>query len=81
MTTDRAVTAPTVGASFSAAVFMGSGLAAEPRPGMTVWSELRPSGALSRARNGSSVSCHFSQITSISALLAIDFNVMCGTRS
>jgi hypothetical protein len=36
---------------------------------------------LSRARRGSSVSCHFSQITSISALLAIDFNVMCGTRS
>jgi hypothetical protein len=36
---------------------------------------------LSRARNGSSVCCHFSQITSISALLAIDFSVMCGTRS
>ena len=25
--------------------------------------------------------CHVSQITSISALLAIDFSVMCGTRS
>ena len=35
---------------------------------------------LSRA-SGSSFACHFSQITSISALLAIDLSVMCGTRS
>ena len=35
----------------------------------------------SSARSGSSTRCHFSQITSISALLAIDFSVMCGTRS
>ena len=27
------------------------------------------------------LSCHFSQITSISALLAMDLSVMCGTRS
>jgi hypothetical protein len=33
------------------------------------------------ARSGSRVPCHFSQMTSISALLAIDFSVMCGTRS
>jgi hypothetical protein len=33
------------------------------------------------SRSGSSVFCHLSQMTSISALLAIDFSVMCGTRS
>jgi len=43
--------------------------------------EERPSAALSFARTGSSVSCHFPQITSISALLAMLFSVMCGTRS
>ena len=32
-------------------------------------------------RSDSRVACHFSQITSISALFAIDFSVMCGTRS
>ena len=35
----------------------------------------------SAPRSGSSVRCHVSQITSISALLAIDFSVMCGARS
>ena len=39
------------------------------------------SAALSASRNGSSFACHFSQITSISALLAMDLSVMCGTRS
>jgi hypothetical protein len=39
------------------------------------------SAAFRRLRNGSSVSCHRSDITSISALLAIDFRVMCGTLS
>ena len=37
--------------------------------------------ALSAARSGSSTACHFSQMSSISGLLAIDFSVMCGTRS
>jgi hypothetical protein len=40
-----------------------------------------PSARLSRSRSGSSVSWNRSQITSISALLAIDFSVTCGTRS
>jgi hypothetical protein len=39
------------------------------------------SAALSSPRSGSSVFCHVSQMTSISALLAIDLSVMCGTRS
>jgi hypothetical protein len=30
---------------------------------------------------GSSFACHWSQMTSISALLAMDLSVMCGTRS
>ena len=33
------------------------------------------------SRSGSRTACHFSQMTSISALLAMDFSVMCGTRS
>jgi hypothetical protein len=37
--------------------------------------------AFSLSRSGSSVACHFSQVTSISALLAMDLSVMCGTRS
>ena len=32
------------------------------------------------ARSGSSTACHFSQMSSISGLLAIDFSVTCGTR-
>jgi hypothetical protein len=40
-----------------------------------------PSVVLSEARNGSSVPCHFSQMSSMRELLAIDFKVMCGTRS
>jgi hypothetical protein len=39
------------------------------------------SAALSFSRSGSSVACHLSQMTSISALLAMDLSVMCGTRS
>jgi hypothetical protein len=39
------------------------------------------SAAFSFSRSGSSFACHLSQITSISALLAMDFRVMCGTRS
>jgi hypothetical protein len=39
------------------------------------------SAVLSCWRSGSSVACHLSQMTSISALFAIDFSVMCGTRS
>jgi hypothetical protein len=35
----------------------------------------------SASRSGSSLVCHCYQITSISALLAMDFSVMCGTRS
>ncbi|KFB73208.1 MAG: hypothetical protein AW09_001545 [Candidatus Accumulibacter phosphatis] len=37
--------------------------------------------AFSDSRKGSSLACHCSQMTSISALLAIDLSVMCGTRS
>ena len=37
--------------------------------------------AFSFSRNGSSFICHWSQMTSISALLAMDLSVMCGTRS
>ena len=37
--------------------------------------------ALSWARRASNIGWCFSQITSISALLAMDFSVMCGTRS
>ena len=44
-------------------------------------SHVRPSASFSSARSGSSVSCQRSQMTSISALLAIDLRVMCGTRS
>jgi hypothetical protein len=40
-----------------------------------------PSAAFKRLRSGSKVSRQRSQITSISALLAIDFRVICGTRS
>ena len=39
------------------------------------------SAAFSDSRNGSSFACHLSQMTSISALLAMDLSVMCGTRS
>ena len=39
------------------------------------------SAAFSFSRNGSSFACHLSQMTSISALLAMDLSVMCGTRS
>ena len=39
------------------------------------------SAAFSCSRSGSSFACHLSQMTSISALLAIDLSVMCGTRS
>jgi hypothetical protein len=39
------------------------------------------SGLFSCSRSGSRASWNFSQITSISALLAIDLSVMCGTRS
>ena len=44
-------------------------------------SQFLPSAALSAARSGSSTACHFSQMSSISGLLAIDLSVMCGTRS
>jgi hypothetical protein len=36
---------------------------------------------LSVARSGSSTACHFSQISSINGLLAIELSMMCGTRS
>ena len=36
--------------------------------------------AFKSSRNGSSVSCHCSQMTSISVLFPIDFRVMCETR-
>ena len=39
------------------------------------------SAAFNFSFNGSSVACHFSQMTSISALLAMDLSVICGTRS
>jgi uncharacterized membrane protein len=39
------------------------------------------SAAFSDSRKGSSFACHCSQMTSISALLAMDLSVMCGTRS
>ena len=49
------------------------------------WASLRsaqPTRPVLRAsRSGSSFACHLSQMTSISALLAMDFSVMCGTRS
>ncbi len=44
-------------------------------------SQEAPSALFNCSRNGSSVSFHFSQITSISALLAMDLSVMWGTRS
>ncbi len=36
---------------------------------------------LSAARSGSSTTCHLSQMSSTSGLFAIDFSVICGTRS
>ncbi|OQA28846.1 MAG: hypothetical protein BWY57_03442 [Betaproteobacteria bacterium ADurb.Bin341] len=33
------------------------------------------------SRNGASLASNFSQMTSISVLLAMDFSVICGTRS
>ena len=39
------------------------------------------SAAFSFSRSGSNFACHCSQMTSISALLAMDLSVMCGTRS
>ena len=42
--------------------------------------DVRPSLAFSVVRGGLSTACQRSQITSISALLAIDFRVTCGER-
>ena len=39
------------------------------------------SAAFSFSRKGSMLNCHWSQMTSISALLAMALSVMCGTRS
>jgi hypothetical protein len=61
-------------------------LAAEGAPGgssrgICHSSQALPITALSLARNGSSTVCHRSQMSSIRGLLAIDFSVICGTRS
>ena len=49
--------------------------------GISHSSQLRPSAAFSSLRKGSSVSWNLSQMTSISALLAMDLRVTWGTRS
>ena len=49
--------------------------------GISHSSQLLPRMLFSSPRGGSSLACQLSQITSISALLAMDFRVTCGARS
>ena len=56
-------------------------LGCRPRAESPIPASVFLSAAFSFSRSGSSFACHCSQMTSISALLAMDLSVMCGTRS
>ena len=61
--------------------FAASGHFASASRGISHSCQVFLSAVFSDSRNGSSFACHLSQMTSISALLAMDLSVMCGTRS
>ena len=61
--------------------FADSGQPMAAYRGIAQSSQFLPTALLRTARNGSRFACHFSQIKSISAFLAIDLRVICSTRS